>query len=63
MLLDSCRSGTHSKKLITGLWQAVNSEILLADIGKAGNIPWVLGGVESPEHSVREGCKLAQGAR
>lgn len=21
------------------------------------------GGVESPEHSVREGCKLAQGAR
>lgn len=38
----------HSKTLVTG-------------IGKAGNITRVLGGW-NPQHSVREGCKLAQGA-
>lgn len=66
MLLDSCKYGTHSRKLIAGWWQAVNKntlKTLVTGTGKAGNITRVLGGVESPENSVREGCKLAQGAR
>lgn len=48
-------------RLVAGSEQE-QSKTLVAGIGKAGNIPWVLGwGVEPPEHSVREGWKLAQG--